>query len=86
MRKRGMQKLQTVEMRFLRSLKVYTGLDNIRKYDIRKELAVFATNARIRRYRQNCLEYVERMKEGRVPRHGPWCSPERENRSWQTMQ
>jgi NADH/NAD ratio-sensing transcriptional regulator Rex len=62
-RKRGMQKLQTAEMRFLSSAEV-SRLDNIRKCDIRKDLRVFSMNARIRRYTQNWLEHVERMEEG----------------------
>jgi hypothetical protein len=76
MRKRGMQKLQTAEMRFLRYVNGYTGLGNIRKDNINKELGVFSLNARIIRYIQNWFEHVERMEEGRVLRHGPSCRPE----------
>jgi hypothetical protein len=64
MRKRDTQTLQAAEMRFLRSVKGYTRLDKIRNEDIRKELGVFSINDRIRRYRRDWLEHVERMQEG----------------------
>jgi hypothetical protein len=63
-----MQKIQSAEMRFLRSAKGCTRLDTIRNEDIRKELGVFSVNDRIRRYRQDWLEHAERMEEGRVPK------------------
>jgi hypothetical protein len=75
MRKRDMQKLQAVEMRFLRSVKGCTRLDKIRNEDIRKELGVFSINDRTRRYRQDWLEHVERMEEERVPKQAVWYRP-----------
>jgi hypothetical protein len=66
---------QAAEMRFLRSVKGCTRLDKIWNEDIRKELGVFSINDRIRRYRQDWLEHVERMKEGRVPKQALWCRP-----------
>jgi hypothetical protein len=60
--KKDMQKIQAAEMRFLRSVKGRTRLDKIKNKDIRKELGVFSINARIRRYRQDWLEHVERME------------------------
>jgi hypothetical protein len=64
MRKRDAQTLQAAEMRFLRSVKGCTRLDKIRNEDIRKELGMFSINDRIRRYRQDWLEHVEKMEEG----------------------
>jgi hypothetical protein len=36
---------------------------------------VFSTNNRIRRYRQDWLEHVERMEGGRVPKQALWYRP-----------
>jgi hypothetical protein len=63
-RERDMQKLGTAEMRFLRSVRGGTRLDEVRNECIRKELRVFSVNDRIRRYRQDWLEHVERIEEG----------------------
>jgi hypothetical protein len=62
-------------MRFLGSVKGHTRLDKIRNEDIRKELGVFSVNDRIRRYRQDWLEHVERMEEGRVLKQALWYRP-----------
>lgn len=51
-------------MKFLRSVKGCTRLDNIRNEGIRKEFGVFSINDRIRRHRQDWLEQVGRMEEG----------------------
>jgi hypothetical protein len=51
--RRGMQKLQAAEMRFLRSVKGCIRLDKIGNEDIRKELGVFPINDKMRRYRQD---------------------------------
>jgi hypothetical protein len=81
MRKRDMRKLQAAKMRFLRSVKGCTRLDKIRNEDIRNELGVFSVNDRIRRrYRQDWLEHVERMEEGRVPK--AQAQAQRKKRSW----
>jgi hypothetical protein len=53
----------------------YTRLDKTRNEDIRKELGVFSINYRIGRYRQDWLEHVERMEEGRVPKQALWYRP-----------
>jgi hypothetical protein len=55
-----MQKLQTGEMRFLRSVKGCTRQDKVRNADVWKEVGVFSANGRIRR-RQVWLEHMERM-------------------------
>jgi hypothetical protein len=69
------EKLQRAEMRFLRSGKGRTRLDKIRKENIRKEKGVFSINDRIRRYRQDWLEHVEKKEEGRVPKRALWYRP-----------
>jgi hypothetical protein len=91
MRKRDMQTLQAAEMRFLRSVKGYTRPDKIRNEDIRKELGLFSVNDRIRRYRQDWLEHVERMDEGRVLKQALWYRPKgrrdlgRPHRRWNSQ-
>jgi hypothetical protein len=50
-------------MRFLISVKGCIRLDKIRNEDVRKETGVFLMNDRIRRYRQDWLENMERMEE-----------------------
>jgi hypothetical protein len=52
-----------------------TCLIKIRNEDMRKELGVFSVNDRIRRYRQDWLEHVESMAEGRVPKQALWYGP-----------
>jgi hypothetical protein len=75
MRKRDMQKPQAVEMRFLRSIKGSTRLNKIRNEEMWKELGVFSINDRIRRYRQDWLEHVEMMEEGRGLKQALWYRP-----------
>jgi hypothetical protein len=60
------QELHAAETRLVRSVKGCTKLDKIRYEDKRKETGVFSANERIRRYRQDRLEHVERTEEGRV--------------------
>jgi hypothetical protein len=73
---------------FKRSVKGCTRPDKIRNKDIRKELGVFSINDRIRRYRQDWLEHVERMEEGRVLKQALWYRPKgrrdpgRPRKSW----
>jgi hypothetical protein len=86
--KRDTQRVQAAEMRFLRSVKGCTRLDKIRNEDVRKELGVFSINDGIRRYRQDWLEDVERMEEGRGPKQALWYrpkgrrDPDRPRRRW----
>jgi hypothetical protein len=70
-----MKKLHTAEMRFLTSVKGCTRLDKIRNKDTRKELGVSSINGGIRTYRQDWLQHVEGMEEGRVPKQALWHRP-----------
>ncbi|PSN47427.1 hypothetical protein C0J52_21754 [Blattella germanica] len=47
-------------MKFLRSVAGYTRLDMRRNEDIRKELNIFKLNDKIKEYRVNWLEHVEK--------------------------
>jgi hypothetical protein len=55
------QKLQTAEMRFLRSVKGCIRLDEIKNECIRKELGVFSVNDRVKTYRQDWIDKVTKF-------------------------
>jgi hypothetical protein len=74
-KKRGMQKLQTAEMGFLRSVNGCTRLDKTRNDDTRKPLRVLSVNDGIRRYREDLPEHVERVEEGRMRKQALWYRP-----------
>jgi hypothetical protein len=59
-----MQKLQTAQMGFLRSVNGCKRLDETRNEDTRKSFGVFSLNDGIESYRQDSLEYVEKVNEG----------------------
>jgi len=56
-------------MRFLRRVTGYTRLDEIRSEVIRKELAMSATQDLRFKYKQNCINHVERTDNTRLPKH-----------------
>jgi hypothetical protein len=79
-RKRDMQKLKTVEMQFLKSVKGYKRLDKRRNEDVGKQLLVFSTNEKIRRLRQEWFEHAERKKEeGRMSKQAFGLGPREED-------
>jgi hypothetical protein len=47
----------------------------LRNEYLRKEIGVSLINDRIRRYRQDWLQHVERMQEGRMPKQALWYTP-----------
>jgi hypothetical protein len=60
---------EAAEMRFLRRVKRYTRLDKIRSEVIRKELEISGIQDRISKYKQNWINYLERMYNTRLPKH-----------------
>ena len=54
-------RLQSADMRFLRSVAEYTRLDRKKYEDICHELAVRLVNDMVREYRQKLFDHVERM-------------------------
>jgi hypothetical protein len=62
---------------FLKYVKGCTRLDKIRN-----ELGVFSVNDRIRRYRQDWLEHVERMEGGTSAETGSLVQAQRKKRTW----
>jgi hypothetical protein len=59
--KRVMTRLEAAEMRFLRSATGYTKLDKIRSEVIRKELEISGIQDVRIKYKQNWINYLERM-------------------------
>ncbi|KAF6206398.1 hypothetical protein GE061_017631 [Apolygus lucorum] len=62
---RDKQKIQTVEMKFLRRVKGCTLRDQIRNEHIREELGVYSVNEKIAEARENGLQHIDRMDDSR---------------------
>ena len=67
--KRELTGLEAAEMCFLRSVKGYTRLDNIRSEVIRKELEISAIQDVRDKYKQNWINHLERMDNARLLKH-----------------
>jgi len=61
--------LEAAEMRFLRSVTGYTGLDKIRSEDIRKELEISGIQDVRLKYFQNWINHLERIDSTRLPKY-----------------
>jgi len=64
-----MTRPEAAEMRFLRSVTGYTRLDKIRSEVIRKELEISGIQDVRLKYKQNCINHLERMDNTRLPKH-----------------
>jgi len=64
-----MTPLEAAEMRFVISVKGYTRLDKIRSVIIRKELEISGIQDVRTKYKQNWINYLERMDNNRLPKH-----------------
>ena len=62
------RRIEAVEMKFPTSVAGYTRLDMRRNEDIREELNIFKLKDKIKEYRVNWLEHVERMDRERAPK------------------
>lgn len=62
------QQIQTAEMRFLRTVKGCTILDEIRIDDIRDELQVCAINDKIVIYRMQWVQHIENSSPTKLPK------------------
>jgi len=65
-------------MRFLSSVKGYTGLDKIRSEVFRKELEISGIQDLRIKYKQNCINHLERMDNTKLPKHALNYKPEEE--------
>ena len=61
------RKIETAEMKFLRSVAGYTLFDKKHNEDIRTELQIYNVKDRINDTRSNWLEHIERMPKNRLP-------------------
>ena len=68
LRKVDEQRIQTAEMRFLRSVRGVTRRDRLRNEDIRADLGVHSLKSTIAHKRDNWLHHVDRMGEDRYPK------------------
>jgi len=66
---RDMTCLEATEMRVLRSVKGYTGLDKIRSEVIRKELEISGIQDVRLKYKQSWINHLERMNNTGLPKH-----------------
>ena len=64
-----MTRLETAEMRFLRSVKGYTRLDKIRSEVIRKELEISGIQDVRSKHKQNWINHLESMDNTGLPKH-----------------
>jgi hypothetical protein len=55
-------------MRYLRSVKGCTKLDQIKNEDIRKEWDIDSTQYKIKNYRKKWIEHLYRMPDERIPK------------------
>jgi hypothetical protein len=67
--KRDMTHLKVAEMCFLSSVKGYTRLDKIRSEIIRKEPEIPGIQDARTKYKQNWINYLDRMDKNRLPKH-----------------
>lgn len=61
-------KIQSSEMKFVRSIAGYTKMDKKYNEDIRQELKVEDINSTIAGYREKWLQHVQRMETNRIPK------------------
>jgi len=66
---RDVTRLEAAEMRFLRSVKGYTRLDEIRSEVLRKELEISGIQNVRSRHKQTWIKHLERMDNTRLSKH-----------------
>jgi hypothetical protein len=66
-RKRDWNRIQAAEMKYLRTVKGCTRLDQIRNEDIRKELGISPLSEKIIEYRNKWKAHLQTMEHTRIP-------------------
>jgi hypothetical protein len=66
-RERETGTIQAAEMKYLRTVKGCTRLDQIRNDDIRNELSISPLSKKIIEYRNKCKAHLQRMEHTRIP-------------------
>jgi hypothetical protein len=67
LRKRDWNRIQAAEMKYLRTVKGCTRLDQIRNEDIRNELGISPLSEKIIEYRNKWKAHLQRMEHTRIP-------------------
>jgi hypothetical protein len=67
LRERDWNRIKATEMKYLRTVKGCTRLDQIRNEDTRKELGISPLSEKIIEYRNKCKAYLQRMEHTRIP-------------------
>jgi hypothetical protein len=66
-RKRDWNRIQAAEMKYLRTVKGCSRLDQIRNEDIRNELGISPLSLKIIEYMNNLKAHLQRMEHTRIP-------------------
>jgi hypothetical protein len=67
-KKKDISRIQSAEMKFLRSVKGCTRMDHIRNEEIRTELEIYAIQDKITEYRIRWSAHLQRMDNSRLPK------------------
>ncbi|KAJ4426453.1 hypothetical protein ANN_27267 [Periplaneta americana] len=67
MKKKDASRLQTNEMKFLRSVAGYRKIEHKRNEEIREELEIYELNTKIEEYRNTWMSHISRMQDDRIP-------------------
>jgi hypothetical protein len=78
LRKRDWNRIQAAEMKYLRTDKGCTRLDQIRNEDLRNELGISPLSEKIIDYRNKWKTHMQRMKHSRIPLQANINHPENE--------
>jgi hypothetical protein len=74
-KKNDISRIQSAEMRFLRSVKGCTRMDHIRNEEIRTELEMYVIQDKITEYRIRWSAHLQRMDNSRLPKQGRLYKP-----------
>jgi hypothetical protein len=74
-KKKDITRIQSEEMKFLRSVKGCTRMDNIRNEEIRTELEMYAIQNKITEYRIRWSAHLQRMDNSRLPKQALLYKP-----------
>jgi hypothetical protein len=60
-------RIQAVEVGYLRTVKGYTRTDQLRNWNMRNDLVIIPLYEKNIEYRNNCKTCLQRMKQNRIP-------------------
>jgi hypothetical protein len=74
-KKKDISRIQSAEMKFLRSVKGCTRMDHIRNEEIRTDLEMYAIQDKITEYRIRWSSHLQRMDNSRLPKQAVLYKP-----------